>query len=260
MGQMNDKDEMMHEMYQAPDYLNFNQFLWSKGIAKEYAEKLNRRYSVIVRAGTCGIQRYGAALWPGDEPSTIEEMRSSTNAAQTLTLSGLDFVSSDAGGFVVSDQSDQIYSMWYANVSATRYNLKPHKYLSFGNQKQTSSPAVYGNLQDNLANTIERYALSPYYYSSAMDISTFGEKQGDPFTTTLFFKYQYLNDFTLLQEALFGNKNSTAQMVGPNLLYLLLTSYTDTQKSVYLPKDTIWFDYRQNIWVSGAQNYTTPIQ
>lgn len=258
IGQVDDDGIMKHEMHQAPDVLNFNQLLWSKGISEEYNSKLNKRYNVLLRSGTCGIQRYGAFMWPGDTKPTLLQMNVQTNSLANLSLVGLDFSASDAGGFFTPDtnapeERQKLYSLWYANSAATNFSLKPHKYIGPG--QSTSSPTEWGSVEDNLANTIDRYLLSPYYYSYAMDISTFGDKQGEPFTTTLFFKYQ--SDPLLLQDALENRTNSLNLFVGPSLLYVMLKAYNETSRNIYLPADTMWYNYRNLTWIKGGEVYTT---
>lgn len=74
VGQVTESGQLMHEMKQAPEAYNYHQFLWTKGLSDEYDDKLNKRYNVLVRAGTCGIQRYGAFMWPGDANSDLDSM------------------------------------------------------------------------------------------------------------------------------------------------------------------------------------------
>jgi alpha-glucosidase (family GH31 glycosyl hydrolase) len=250
VGQVLDSGEMMHEMYQAPEMANFTQFLWTKGICEEYSRVLNKRYNVLVRAGTCGIQRYGAFMWPGDTSSNTVDMVNTINNCLTLSLVGLDFSTSDAGGFNNSDEERKVYSRWFANSAAIHFNLKPHKWLT--GDMETAAPSEWGNWENNLANVVERYLFSPYYYSTAIGISTFGENQGESFITTLFFKYQ--SDPLLLQDALENKNNALCQMVGPNLLYIMYKNYTETSRDIYLPKNTIWYDYRAQKWVPEGKH------
>jgi alpha-glucosidase (family GH31 glycosyl hydrolase) len=254
VGQVTKDNVMLHEMKQSPDILSFNQFLWVQGICQEYNKQLNKRYNVLCRAGTCGIQRYGAFMWPGDSFPKLVQLNASTNSLANLALSGLDFSASDAGGFAAQigeDERQKLYSMWYANSAATNFTLKPHKYAH--PDQSSAAPTEWGSVEDNLFNTVERYMLSPYYYSSAMDISSLGTNQGSPFTTTLFFKYQF--DNMLLKEALDQKKNSLTQFVGPNLVYAMLYKYEEISRSIYFPKDTKWYDYRNNKWFDGGSNY-----
>jgi alpha-glucosidase (family GH31 glycosyl hydrolase) len=262
IGQVNDKGEMMHEWHQAPDVLNFQQLLFTKGICENF-NRDNRRYSVCLRSGTCGIQRYGAYMWPGDTYSKLEIMNSAYASAETLSLCGLDFTTDDAGGFsnkgdgevnVPKEYYFDLYSLWFANSAATLFNLKPHKWFD-NSFLQTSSPAVWGDVKSNLTNAVDRYLLSPYYYSWAMDISSLGEKQGEPWSATLYFKYEYLDYDDITDE--YWKHNGDQKMIGPNLLFLLLTDFYDNEKTkkIYLPKTTIWYDIRHQIWLEGGKEH-----
>jgi alpha-glucosidase (family GH31 glycosyl hydrolase) len=258
IGQVDDNGDMKHEFYQAPDVLNFNQMLFTKGVCESYNKKLNKRYNVCVRSGSCGIQRYGAYMWPGDEPSNEQKMNSSSASFLTLSLCGLDFVTSDAGGFENDVEESSIYSVWFANAAATRFNLKPHKWWKEG--ITTSSPAVWGDIQANLQNTIDRYLLSPYYYSWAMDISQFGERKGEPWATTLFFKYQ-LSDIQLHTLADYFEYNGEDILLGPSLLFIKINKPPKNvlkDKTVYFPKNTRWYDYRNKKWLDGGLHHNIP--
>jgi alpha-glucosidase (family GH31 glycosyl hydrolase) len=258
VGQVNEKGEMMHEFKQAPDFLNFNQFLWTKGICENYNKKLNKRYNVCVRGGTCGIQRYGAYMWPGDENSNIYEMNSNMTSKQTLSLCGLDFTTTDSGGFQIDPEQNKVYSLWYANTIATSFSVKPHKWINKNEGVYSAAPSEFGDIQSNFSNTVLRYMLSPYYYSWAMSISKFGNNKGEPFVTTLFFKYQHMFEAKLLYDALeTKNNNGAVLMVGPSLLYLLFIKYDEDEKETYFPNDTFWYNYRENYWFSGGKVVTT---
>jgi len=277
-GQIQKDGTMSHELRQSVDVLNMNQLYWIKETAKAYEKGENKRYSVLCRAGTCGIQRYGFSMWPGDEESFLEEMLSSQEGAQTLSLCGIDFVSSDAGGFVSGFQNEErLYSVWYANAAASRYNLKPHKWINDSMKYQTSSPAVWGNVEANLRNTVERYLLSPFYYSTAMDISNVGSRKGQPWITTLFFYTTWIAGednytgttgiqadpgYVDIELGLTGGPksatNANRQVIGNSILYILYTTDKDNYKEkVALPHGMKVFDWRNKTWYIGnkAQDF-----
>jgi len=271
-GQIQKDGTMSHELRQSVDVLNMNQLYWVKETAIAYEKDQNKRYSVLCRAGTSGIQRYGFSMWPGDEESFLEEMLSSQEGAQTLSLCGIDFVSSDAGGFVSGfENEERLYSVWYANAGATRYNLKPHKWINDSMKFQTSSPAVWGNVDANLRNTVERYLLSPFYYSTAMNISSKGNKMGDAWITTLFFystslcgrdNYSGINgvetdqmyidtELGLTKGPQFAT-NANRQVVGDSILYVLyITDKENYTEKVALPHGLKVYDFRNKSWYIG---------
>ena len=54
---------------------------------------------MLVRSAWAGSQRYGAAVWSGDIPSTWESLRLQIGAGLNMMASGLPWWTSDIGGF-----------------------------------------------------------------------------------------------------------------------------------------------------------------
>ncbi len=84
------------------DYNNIHNLLWSKsiydGYVRNHAQNPQRPYS-IARAGTVGSQRFGAGLWSGDIGGRLDHMNMHYNAAMQMSFAGIDYYSSDIGGF-----------------------------------------------------------------------------------------------------------------------------------------------------------------
>ncbi|NQY64987.1 MAG: hypothetical protein HRT38_14900 [Alteromonadaceae bacterium] len=49
--------------------------------------------------GTVGSQRYGAGLWSGDIGGRLKHMNMHYNAVMHMSFAGIDYYSSDIGGF-----------------------------------------------------------------------------------------------------------------------------------------------------------------
>lgn len=259
-GQVNDKGVMAHEFKQAPDFYNFSEILFDKGLFEEYTTKQKKRYNCLTRSGTCGIQRYGVYVWPGDEGTNFQSMNSDVIGFSQWSLCGLDFFTTDAGGFTNTDEAQKVYSTWYANACATYYNVKPHKWLKDDWKIRSSAPYAYGDVETNYRNIIERYELSPYYYSSAMRISSLGKDKGKSFNSTLFFEFQDVDPELYVKSVLEDKNNTTAKMVGPNLLYIALLNDQESSKQLYLPANTVWYDNRNSTWLNGGITHTIPIK
>jgi alpha-D-xyloside xylohydrolase len=59
----------------------------------------------LCRAAWAGSQRYGAAVWNGDIPSSFEYLRKSVPAGLNIGLSGIPWWTTDIGGFMGGDPS-----------------------------------------------------------------------------------------------------------------------------------------------------------
>jgi alpha-D-xyloside xylohydrolase len=57
----------------------------------------------LSRSGWAGIQRYGAAIWSGDIPSTFASLREQVRAGLNMALSGIPWWTTDIGGFTDGD-------------------------------------------------------------------------------------------------------------------------------------------------------------
>ncbi len=60
----------------------------------------------LVRCAWAGSQRYGAAVWSGDIPSTFEALRTQVKAGLNMAISGIPWWTTDIGGFSGGDPED----------------------------------------------------------------------------------------------------------------------------------------------------------
>lgn len=63
----------------------------------------------LVRCAWAGSQRYGAAVWSGDIPSTFEALRTQIRAGLNMSLSGIPWWTTDIGGFAGGDPEDPVF-------------------------------------------------------------------------------------------------------------------------------------------------------
>lgn len=255
VGKVDESGRLHHQMKQAPEVQNFTQFLFTKGIYEQYKEILNKRYNVLVRAGTCGIQRYGAFQWPGDTNSDLQSLHTSFKSCSTLSLCGIDFSVTDTGGFSGNpgEVSNNVYTPWFLNSCAVNFMVKPHKWVDVNNASgfKTSVPSELGDVQANKNAILERYSFSPYYYSWIYSICR-GKNKGCMFVSPLWTLFQ--NDAELFNLSVVQN-NATgflSSVVGPSLLYILQRDYQETSRDIQLPMDN-WYDIRNKVWKTGKQ-------
>lgn len=237
------------------NYNNVHNLLWSKsiydGYVRNHSQNPQRPYS-IARAGTVGSQRFGAGLWSGDIGGRLDHMNMHYNAAMQMSFAGIDYYSSDIGGFWrKSDDKgkkdtaiapgtgyneDEMYSLWFANAAWLDIPLRPHG-NNCGMPGATgsdciiteTSPAMIGNTTGNLSNLRQRYELIPYYYSLAHRAYQYGE----PVIAPMPFYYQ--NDTKLIGLA-------DQKMIGKDILVANLTTQFAQTRDVYLPAGT-WYNY-----------------
>ena len=82
------------------DLHNLYNLLWHQSIFAGYQRNHSQqRPFMLSRAGGAGMQRYGAGMWSGDIPARLENLAAHLNTQMQMSLSGVDYFGSDAGGF-----------------------------------------------------------------------------------------------------------------------------------------------------------------
>jgi len=213
------------------DTHNLYAFRWVESIARGYERHgVARRPFVLSRSGTGGVQRFGAALWSGDIPSSTAGLAAHLNAQMHMCMSGIDYYGSDIGGFKRSaldaDLGD-LYTRWLADGLATDVPVRTHT-ANTRNQHETAPDRV-GDRASNLANARLRYEMIPYYYSLAHRAWRFGE----PVIAPLFAWFPADPQARLL---------GAQKMIGRDLMVAATAACETTRQPVYLPAGR-WIDW-----------------
>jgi len=229
------------------DIHNMFAFFQAQSIARGYTRNsLSQRQFMMSRSGAPGIQRFGATQWSADIAPRFTSLATWSNVQMMMTLSGMDYYSSDLGGFRRSGCNsfdcttgfDQLYTQWYATGMMFDVPGRPH---SDSLSKETS-PAVVGRAPSNLANTQRRYELIPYTYSLAYRAWL----QGEPVVPPLVYYYQ--NDSNVRT---MGHE----KLLGRDLLAGIVAGRDEFKRDVYLPAGD-WVSFDANEWFhSNGQSF-----
>jgi alpha-glucosidase (family GH31 glycosyl hydrolase) len=246
------------------DIHNLYNLLWHQSIWDGYIRHANdtrRRPFLLARAGTSGIQRFGAAMWSGDIASRLDVLATHQNSAMHMSLAGIDYYGSDVGGFwrralpgdtnvsapnALSER--ELYTQWFANSAWFDIPLRPHTFnCGFANFPDPGcpyevSPAKIGSVESNRANLTQRYELIPYYYSLAHEAYETGSPVISPLVT------YFQRDPQVRQ---IGHE----RMVGRDLLVGIVASHGEGFRSVYLPAGT-WVNYHTGEYVRSTGQWT----
>lgn len=214
------------------DIHNLYNLLWSKSIYEGYGRNgHNQRPFVLTRSGTAGSQRYGTAFWSGDIGSNLSNLASHLNTQMQMSLSGIDYYSSDIGGFhrqaLRGEDLNTLYTRWLAVSAAIDVPLRVHV-ENLCNCNPTT-PNEIGDAASNLANLRQRYALTPYYYS----LAHLAWRSGEPVVPPMVYYYQ--DDPGVRQIA-------SQKMIGRDMLVATVTDANAKEAMVYLPEGE-WVDY-----------------
>ncbi len=222
------------------------------------AWKPNTRTLILARAAYLGSQRTGALFWSSDIDPTWEALARQVPTGLNMTASGIAYWGNDIGGWqglpqttiathplldpsdardVVGHDDDypELLTRWF-EYGTFLPTLRLH-----GSRSHTEIWA-YGKPAEAVMAKYDklRYELIPYIYSQAK--KTYDT--GAPFMRPLWMDFP--NDPAVANIG-------TEYMFGPDFLVAPVTQQGQTEKSVYLPAGTDWYNYWTNEKVTGGQ-------
>jgi alpha-D-xyloside xylohydrolase len=241
-------------------YHNLFPLFHVEGVADNMrAWKPNKRVLILSRAAYLGAQRTGALFWSSDTYPTWEGLQRQIPTGLNMTASGIAYWGNDIGGWQppantttatkapLLDPSDareaignyhdypELFTRWFQYGTFTP-TLRLH-----GNRKATEIWSFGKQAETQLARFNElRYQLIPYIYSLAK--STYDN--GAPFMRPLWMDFP--NDPNVANVG-------TQYMFGPAFLVAPVTEQGQTQKDVYLPAGSDWYNYWTNEKLAGGR-------
>ena len=192
----------------------------------------------LVRSAWAGSQRYGAALWSGDIPSTFASLRAQIRSGLNVAVSGIPWWTTDIGGFHGGDPDDPQYRelvvRWFQfGAFCPLFRLHGHREptMPFG-LNQTGGPNEawsYGrDAYEHIAAVMFlRERLRPYIMAQMHA----AHESGLPPMRPLFVDFP--GDHRAWQV-------DDAYMFGPDLLVAPVASYGSRRRQVYLPAGSQW--------------------
>ena len=202
----------------------------------------DKRVCILTRSAFSGQQRYGIINWSGDIGSTWDVFRNQIVAGLNFTITGLPYWTTDIGGFFRPGQSQytdvkfhELLTRWY------QWGTFNPIFRIHGYQTETE-PWKYGRtVENNMRKMLNlRYRLLPYIYSEAWQVTQNGSTMMRPMVM----------DFNGDTDAV---KQPYEYMFGKAFLVAPITDAGTTQRDVYLPKATDWYDFWTGKRIKGGQ-------
>jgi alpha-D-xyloside xylohydrolase len=220
------------------------------------------RAVILARDAYLGAQHNGAIFWSSDISGNWDTLKRQVPTGINFVASGTPYWSTDIGGWQylphthkpertpLLDPSDardnvgqyddypELYVRWF-EYGAFQPNFRSH-----GSRPQNEVWSYGKQAEPILAKYLRlRYQLMPYIYS----LGHFTNETGAPFMRGLFMD--------------FGNDPKVANMgdeymFGPALLVAPVTEQGVTNRDVYLPAGTDWYNYWTNERLHGGQTVT----
>ncbi len=211
----------------------------SKGAYEAWQEYTDESRPMFITRGSYAGQHYATA-WSGDINNTSEELAYQIGFGIDAGLIGYWSTSHDLGGFM-KRPSDELYTRWVSEFGAWNGIMRAHGHD--GREPWTFSKTAQDTLKKNLKT---RYALYPYIYNMAWQ----GYSGGVPMMRAMLLEdgSQYNPDaWDLNKQYYFGDWF----LVAP------AADISDTVVSVWLPPETVWYDYNTGLRYEGGANGKT---
>jgi alpha-D-xyloside xylohydrolase len=222
-------------------YTNIYPLLHNEGIQRNWRKTTDqKRTFLLTRSAFLGQQRVGATVWSGDVFSSFWGLSHQIAGGLNYAISGLPYWTTDIGGYwptypgqPTDPAYQELYLRWFQfGVFCPIFRSHGHR----PHNEMWSYPDVEPSLiaYDNL-----RYRIMPYIYSLAWKVSS--------------------DDYTIQRPLVMDFKDDPLTwnigdqfMFGPALLVSPVTEAKATERRVYLPKDTTWYDFWSGQKIQGG--------
>lgn len=213
------------------------------------AAEPDKRVFILSRKGYAGTQRNAVAVWSGDIVSRWDDMRDQVSAGVNISMSGLPNWTFDAGGFAVEKRYEnqdpahlpewrELNTRWF-QFGAFVPLFRSHgqfPYREIWNIAPEGTPyydsmAYYSRLRYTLLPYVYTLAGDTYHHDGSMMRGLAMDFPGDP-------KVRDINDQYLF---------------GPAFLVAPVTTFKATQRPVYLPAGSAWYDFYTGQRHDGGQ-------
>lgn len=240
------KDQGVERLMSADEVHNVYGHYWSKLLFEKYNDEVSgTRLFHLNRSGFAGSQRYSVFPWTGDVARSWSGLKSQWPVLLGMSLSGLPYVHSDAGGFAMADQADpELYTRWLQFASFTPI-FRPHGTALEDYDKSVKSipsePCFWADPHKSIVREflLLRYQLLPYNYSLGFEQSAYGK----PLMRPLY--YYHFNDPETF-------KAEEQYYWGDQFLVAPVTTQGATARMVYLPEGQ-WYNFYDNTKSEGKQ-------
>ncbi|WP_461637200.1 glycoside hydrolase family 31 protein [Labilibaculum euxinus] len=231
---------LQHVNGSADEVHNIYGHYWAKLVYEGYQKDFpNQRPFILMRAGAVGSQRYGMVPWTGDVSRSWDGLKPQTEISLQMGLQGIAYMHSDLGGFAGDNLDDELYTRWL-QYGVFQPIFRPHA------QEAVPSEPIFREAKTKALakKSIQlRYQLMPYNYTLAFD----NNRTGLPLMRPLFFEEQ--NNKELLSV-------SDTYMWGDAFLVSTITHAGLKEKEVYMPANSVWFDFVSEKKYEGGKSYT----
>lgn len=202
----------------------------------------NTRPYIVCRSGHCGIQRY-AQTWAGDNLTCWDSLKYNIATILGMGLSGVANQGCDICGFYGPSPEAELMVRWIQNgIFQPRFSIH-----STNIDNTVTEPWMYHNHTKYVKDAIAfRYRLIPYLYSLMERSSETGLPYMEPMCSA------FQQDEAVYEEGI-------DFMLGDSLLVANVVEKGATTRSIYLPKDEVFYDFYTRTEYKGGQTIEIPV-
>lgn len=227
--------DMVHIWGKADEVHNIYGHYWTKSIYDNFRKTFpEKRLFFLARSGFAGTQRYGIIPWSGDVSRSWAGLKAQLPSMLNMSMSGVPYMHSDAGGFATGIKDDELYTRWLQFAVFTPI-LRPH------GSGIPSEPIFFNDTTKRIVRHFMklRYELMPYIYTAGWKNST----TGLPIVKPLFFYHPDDERFeSSFESYYFGEHLLIAPVLGPKI----------RQMEIELPNG-LWYHFWTGKKTNGGQ-------
>ncbi len=237
--------------FAADEVHNLYGHTWTKMLFQHYATDYpNKRLFSLNRSGFAGTQRYSIFPWTGDVSRSWGGLKAQLPVLLGMSMSGIPYVHSDAGGFAGGEGDNELYVRWLQMAAYTPI-FRPHGTALYSIDPAAfsfpSEPALFAEPYQSLAKKVvnERYRMLAYNYTLAYD--------------------QAVNRKPLMRPLYYEHPSDTAASAvsdefywGSQLIIAPVLNKGATQRSVYLPKGE-WYELNALQKIQGGNRFNQAV-
>ena len=236
-------------LFSADEVHNMYGHTWTKMLYTEFAKDFpNKRLFSLNRSGFAGSQHYSIFPWTGDVSRNWSGFRAQLPILLGMSMSGVPYVHSDAGGFAGGEGDNELYVRWLQFATFTPI-FRPHGTALYEKDPSAFSfpseaaliDTPYRDMAKNAINM--RYAFLPYNYSLAYEQA----KYGKPLMAPLY--YYFPNDTAAV-------KIQDEYMWGENILVAPVIEKGAGKRTYYLPEGN-WYEVKKQGKFIGGNSWHT---
>lgn len=205
----------------------------------------DKRHYLLTRCAWAGQQRYGTAVWSGDIPTTMEELRLQIVAGLSFTATGIPYWTTDIGGYLGGNPYDEeyreVFTRWFQYGTFCPI-FRNHGRRYPGDTNVANELWAYGDTVKRICSDFIklRYRLMPYIRSISADVTL------NHYTPMRLLAFDFPDDVKV-------HDCKDQFMFGPSFMVCPITKIGETRRAVYLPAGVDWYDYYSGEFYEGGR-------